>query len=156
MILDRLENAVMFRPLGRQIAAALDYLTTTDFRALPAGRYELDGAKLYAMVQRYTAKPAAGARWEAHRRYLDVQYVAEGAERIGWAPLTQEVAVETPYDAEKDVAFYRAAGDLLTIAQGTFAIFAPHDIHSPGLYLPPGKAADVLKVVVKVAWPLEA
>ncbi len=152
MILDRLENAAMYRPLSQQIEAALAYLAKTDFQSLSPGRYELDGDRLYAMVQRYATKPPAGGRWEAHRRYLDVQYVVEGTERIGWAPLEEKTAIETPYDAEKDVIFYRTAGDLLQLTAGTFAIFAPHDIHSPGLHASPTEPVDVLKVVVKVAW----
>ncbi|MHB8901630.1 MAG: YhcH/YjgK/YiaL family protein [Thermoguttaceae bacterium] len=152
MILDRLENAAMYRSLNPQIEAALAYLAKTNFQSVAPGRYELDGDRLYAMVQRYATKPHAGARWEAHRRYLDVQCVVEGTERIGWAPLEKKTEVETPYDAEKDVIFYRTTGDLLQVPAGMFAVFAPHDIHSPGLHASPTEPVDVLKVVVKVAW----
>ncbi|NLS91281.1 MAG: DUF386 domain-containing protein [Planctomycetaceae bacterium] len=152
MILDRLENAAIYRPINQRIEAALAYLAKTDFQSLAPGRYELDGDRLYAMVQRYATKPHSAARWEAHRRYLDVQYLVEGTERIGWAPLEKTTAVETPYDAEKEVIFYRTSGDLLQLTAGMFAVFAPHDIHAPGLHATPTEPVDVLKVVVKVAW----
>ncbi len=86
----------------------------------------------------------------AHRRYLDVQYVAEGTERIGYAPLTEQWKVVEPYDEAKDVAFYDARGDLIEVPAGSFAIFGPQDIHAPGLVggtLP--VVRGVLKVVVK-------
>jgi biofilm protein TabA len=149
MIIDRLDNAAMYAGLGPRIAAALDYLRRTDFTALPDGRYELDGDRLVAIVQRYRTKPPAGARWEAHRRYLDVQYVVQGVERIGYAPLLGSLAVETPYDAQKDIVFYAARGDLIEIPAGSFAIFAPQDVHSPSLTPNGSPPSDVLKVVMK-------
>jgi biofilm protein TabA len=150
MILDRLENAAAYEGLAPRIAAALRYLQGTDFAALADGRYELDGDRLFAIVQRYQTKPSADAAWEAHRRYIDVQYVVEGAERIGYAALRDGLRAAKPYDAEKDVAFFDARGDLFELAVGSFAIFGPQDVHAPGLAAGrPEAPGGVLKVVVK-------
>ena len=150
MILDRLENASMYRNLGARIAAALDYLGAMDTARLSPGRYELDGDRLFAIVQRYRTKPLVEALWEAHRRYLDVQYVAEGIERMGYVPWDARLAIRQPYDVGKDVIFFDAWGDLFEVAAGSFAIFAPQDVHAPGLAAgPSAEPADVLKVVVK-------
>jgi YhcH/YjgK/YiaL family protein len=150
MIIDRLENAAMYRPLGKRIAAALDYLRQTDFAKVADGRHEIDGDRLYVMVQQYQTRPLAEAVWEAHRQYLDVQYVIQGAERIGYAALRDNLTVQRPYDAQKDVIFYDASGDFVSLHVGDFAIFAPHDIHAPGLALSPaGALGNVRKAVVK-------
>jgi len=150
MILDRLENAAMYRALGPRIADALDYLRLTDFSKIADGRYELDGDRLVAIVQRYRTKPLAKARWEAHRRYLDVQYVVQGVERMGYAPLHDRMKVAQPYDAEKDLVFFDTPGDLFEVAAGSFAIFGPQDVHAPGLVGgSPPRVRDVLKVVMK-------
>jgi YhcH/YjgK/YiaL family protein len=150
MILDRLENAAIYRSLGTSIAMALDYLGRTDFSQMPEGRYELDGDRVFAIVQRYRPKPPAEARWEAHRQYLDVQYVAEGVERIGYAPLVDGLPVQLAYDSQKDVAFFDVRGDLVTVPAGSFAIFYPTDVHAPCLAAERSAAAvDVCKVVVK-------
>jgi YhcH/YjgK/YiaL family protein len=151
MILDRLEYASAYRGLGRRVVAALEYLAATDFRQVPLGRHELDGTALVAIVQRYTTKPAAEARWEGHRRYLDVQYVVEGGERFGYAPLRPEWTVVEPYDADRDIAFVRAQGSFFELSEGSFAILAPHDLHAPGLHLVESTPGEVLKVVMKVA-----
>jgi biofilm protein TabA len=150
MILDRIENAAMYRALDGTIRAALDSLRSVDFTRLPEGKHTLDGDRLFAMVQRYKPKPLAEIKWEAHRRYIDVQYVAAGAERIGWAALHEGVKVVEPYDAEKDVAMFDAKGDLLSVPAGYFTIFTPHDIHAPCL-CPADTAnpAEVWKIVVK-------
>lgn len=155
MILDELRNAAMYRSLGPGVAAALDYLASTDFRAVLLGRQELDGQRLFASLARYSTKPASDARWEAHRRYLDVQYVVDGEERIGWTPIAPELPIVEPYSAEKDLIFFDAAGPLVELRPGRFAIFAPHDVHAPGLHVLPKEVCEVFKVVVKVAWPLE-
>jgi YhcH/YjgK/YiaL family protein len=149
MILDRLENAALYRPLGARITLALDYLGRTDFSRIPEGRYELDGDRVYAVVQRYRPKPLAEARWEAHRQYIDVQFMAEGVERIGYAPLDEALPVERAYDSQKDVVFFVAQGDFLTVRAGDFAIFYPTDVHAPCLASQTPAPIDVCKVVVK-------
>ncbi len=153
LIVDLLTNAPFYRPLGPRIAAAFDYLGKTDFTSLPAGRYDLDGDRVFAIVQRYFTRPAKEATWEAHRRYLDVQYVAAGTERIGYIPLGPALSVRVPYDDQKDVIFFDARGDSFDVRAGMFAIFAPQDIHAPGLAAAPsGAPEEVLKVVVKCRW----
>jgi YhcH/YjgK/YiaL family protein len=150
MILDRLENAGLYRSMGANIASALDFLRRTGFSQMPVGRHEVDGDRVFAIVQRYRPKPLAQIVWEAHRRYVDVQYIAAGAERMGYAPLGDGLSVRQPYDAEKDAILFDAAGQLFTMLPGDFAIFAPCDVHAPGLAtdLPDG-AAEVCKVVMK-------
>jgi biofilm protein TabA len=150
MILDRLENAGLYRPLGANIALALDYLRRTDFSQMPLGRHEVDGDRVFAIVQRYQPKPLAQIVWEAHRNYVDVQFLAAGAERMGYVPLDDDLTVRQAYDAQKDAALFDTAGQLFTMSAGDFAIFAPHDVHAPGLELDvPASAAEVCKVVMK-------
>jgi len=150
MILDRLEHARMYRSVAVDIARALDYLQETNLRKLANGRHTLDGERLFAIVQRYRPKPAAEARWEAHRKYIDVQYIVDGCERMGYTYLRNELVVETPYDAQKDIIFYQAQGDLLEVPAGSFVIFTPHDVHAPGLTTErPAATREVCKVVVK-------
>ncbi len=150
MILDRLEHANAYRNLGPEIALALDYLQRTDVSKLANGRYEVDGDRVYVVVQRYRPKPLDEAKWEAHRKYLDIQYVVEGSERMGYAALTDDMPVEKDYDPQNDYVLYHAQGDFLAVPAGSFAIFAPHDVHAPSVAMGgPEPAADVCKVVVK-------
>jgi YhcH/YjgK/YiaL family protein len=150
MILDRLEHAMMYRSVGARVSAALNYLRRTDFSKLPEGRHELEGDRLFAVVRRYRTRAVQEARWEAHRHYLDVQYVVEGAERMGYAPLRDGLPVREPYNAATDLVFYDVRGDLFEVTAGGLAIFSPHDVHAPGLAAgEPPVVGDVLKVVVK-------
>jgi YhcH/YjgK/YiaL family protein len=150
MILDRLENAELYRPLGSKIALALDYLCRTDFSQVPNGRHQIDGDDVYVLVLRYRPKPLVEAMWEAHRQYVDVQYMAAGAERMGYAPLCNGMLVRTAYNPEQDGILYEAQGDFFEVRAGSFAIFTPHDVHAPGIASELADAsAEVCKVVAK-------
>jgi len=136
--------------LGAKLKLAFDYLCRTDFSQTPDGRYELDADGTFALVQRYRPKPSTAATWEAHRQYTDVQYVVEGTERMGYAPLNDRLAVCQAYDAESDVVFYNAEGSFFDVPAGSFVIFTPHDVHAPGLASDLAEhSKEVCKVVVK-------
>jgi YhcH/YjgK/YiaL family protein len=147
MILDHLENADVYRGIHPRIAAALDWLRQTDLAALPLGKTVIDGEHCFALAQEYTPKEASLLKFEAHRRYWDVQCVARGSERMGWAPLSQ-MSVSEPHDSERDVAFYRGQGQFVLVPAGYFTIFSPQDVHMPGVAAEP--LEPVRKVVVKV------
>ncbi|MCM2267748.1 MAG: YhcH/YjgK/YiaL family protein [Elusimicrobiales bacterium] len=150
MIAVKLENAARQAPRGEGLRKALEFLTRPGAAALPDGRYELDGEKVYALVQRYETLAQDRPRFEAHRKYIDVQFLAAGEEVIGWAPLSA-VGITEPYDGEKDVCFGFAAGAWtpVRLAAGELAILYPEDAHAPRLAA--GAPAQVAKIVVKVA-----
>ena len=148
MILDRLGNTDALRHLPPRVQAALDYLRRTNLAASPAGRQDIDGDRVFALVQDYETRPADRCAWEAHRKYLDVQHVVHGIERIGYASLASARERE-PYDPARDVAFFDPRADFVTLSPGMIAIFGPEDVHCPGVAA--GEPARVRKVVVKVA-----
>ena len=137
MIVDQLKNAAQYYALGAGIEKALRYLRDTDFSQVMPDRYDIDGDAVYALVQEYDSKPKSEGFWEAHHSYLDVQYVASGAEHMGYRPV--EGMEANPYDAEKD--FY-------TLRAGYFTILKPQDAHMPGMAIDAPRT--IKKVVVKV------
>jgi biofilm protein TabA len=147
MVFDRINNAHSYAPLGKLIARGLEYLKRTDLAALEPGRHEIDGVNVYALVSEYATKDRADGRWEAHRRYIDVQFVVRGTERIGYATVDRLEA--GPYDEQKDLMWLRGRGQFVTIEPGDFMILWPHDAHMPGIAL--DSPAPVKKVVVKIA-----
>jgi YhcH/YjgK/YiaL family protein len=149
MITDRLANADLYRNLHPRLTAALDWLRDTDLASLPLGKTVIDGEYLFALIQEYTPKPLELGKFEAHRRYWDVQYVARGEERMGWVNLA-DVSVSEPHSLERDVAFFTGGGSFFRIPAGSLAIFGPEDVHMPGVAPEEGPASSVRKVVVKV------
>ena len=148
MIADRLENAKLYSGASARLAKAFGHLAKLAAELPPDGKLELEGKEIYAIVQSYDTKPAAEKKWEAHRNYLDIQYVAEGKELMGWAP-AGKLAPAGDYNPEKDVVnFKEYAGTPVQVEAGCFALFFPEDGHQPGVQW--GASARVRKIVVKV------
>ena len=146
MIIDSLDNVSSYRGVAPRWWRAFDFLRSADLANLPLGRHDLDGDNLFALVQEYQTRDLAESKWEAHRRYCDVQYVASGRERMGVAPLSR-MNVVTPYDADKDVAFFDGPGDWIVLDANMFAIFTPNDVHRPCVAA--GASERVKKIVIK-------
>jgi len=149
MIVDRLENASLYLGLGPRIADALRYLQATDCSKLEVGKVLIQGDQLFALVQDNTTKPREQGVWEAHHKYVDVQFVASGVEEMGYANI-HTLTVKQPYDEKLEYALFAGAGSFVTVPAGSFAIFFPEDGHIPGCAAG-GQPASVRKVVVKVA-----
>ena len=134
----------------RDLTRALQALTDGTLAGLPLGRHEIEGDAIFALVQEYETKPREGVEWEAHRRYIDVQYVESGSEAIGWAPLAS-LQVTQEYKPEKDVLRLAGPGDFVTLGAEQCAVLYPPDAHMPGR-APTGSrggAEDVIKVKVE-------
>ena len=148
MIIDHIENALLYMGIGPRMQAAFAYLAKMNFATIAPGRYDIDGNNVYALVQQYETKPREKGVWEAHRRYIDVQYVAEGVEAMGYAPIGQLVVTQA-YSAKDDYGLFAGTGDFVTAHAGTFVVFFPEDAHMPCLAI--DTPATVRKVVVKLA-----
>ena len=149
MIVDKLENIGLYSVPGGRIYKALLYLKQNNFSEIKDGRYEIDGENIYASVSRYQTKPEQSGKWESHKKYIDVQFIAEGTERIGYSNLSGMI-IKEEYNEEKDVQFFEGTGDFITAGKNTFVILFQQDVHKPGIALEDNKPDEVLKVVVKV------
>ena len=152
MILDALDRLNVFLPLLPGLQPALSFLQRDDLKALPDGRYELDGDRVYALLQSYRTTSAEGGRLEAHRRYIDLQCLLAGRERCGYAALTGGLRPVKDYDPENDCAFFAGTCDFFTLTPTNFALFWPQDTHMPGRHFGKGPE-DVRKVVIKLRRP---
>jgi YhcH/YjgK/YiaL family protein len=133
--------------LADRLMLALRFLQEHDTTALAPGRIDLDGDNVFALVQHYETKPKAQGKWEAHRKYIDVQYLAAGAELMGYANLDHLQA--GPYDEDKDFLLAEGSGSFVRMHPGTFVILMPPDAHMP-MTAVDDIPAPVKKVVVKV------
>jgi len=147
MIIDHINNAGTYTGLGKDIATALTFLQTADLRHVEAGKYEIEGAGIYAIVNLYATQPMQSDRLETHRRYIDVHYMVEGMELIGYA-CAKHLSSE-PYDARRDVQLHAGRADYLLLREGMFAVMFPDDAHMPGIAAVTPQ--QVRKVVVKVS-----
>ena len=145
MIFDTLDNIKNYEGLGK-VYTALQFLSETDFTKMELGRYELSGDDIFYMVKRYETDPDKTIS-EAHKKYIDIQFMVQGEEVIGVAPICCE-KTETEAKPENDVWFYDCKTEPLTLIENSFMVLYPNDLHCPGVAV--NEPLSCLKVVVKV------
>ncbi|MBR5111558.1 MAG: YhcH/YjgK/YiaL family protein [Clostridia bacterium] len=128
--------------LGKNFAAAQDFLLSADFASLSLGRHDIDGDNVFVNIQEYTQEEKEPA-YEAHAAYADIQVVLQGSERFRWG-LGELGGLEGDFrpvtGVEKYVEF--------TLRENQLVIFLPGEPHAPGL--PEKGPAFCRKAVVKV------
>jgi biofilm protein TabA len=128
---------------------AFTFLKENDLSKMELKRYSIDGDNLYATVGESLTKNEEDAKFEAHRKYIDIQYVINGAEKMSIAPISMKKDVLIPYDPSKDVEFMTVNESFnFEATPGKFYIFFPSDIHRPSVKIDENK--NVRKVVVKI------
>ena len=147
MIIDKLSYSYLYSGFGKRINDALAYLIKTDFSKLKSGKYYIDSNNIFSLISEYRTKDETEGKLEAHKKYIDVQFVAKGSELIGYAPLKNQKII-TEYNEQNDIIFYEGDKSFIKVDEGMFAIFFPSDVHMPGIKCK--EKAYVKKVVVKV------
>jgi YhcH/YjgK/YiaL family protein len=82
MIIDKIENINLYKDINSRISKALDYIINTDLINLEPGKYDIDKENIFALINEYQTKPESEGKLEAHRKYIDVQYVIDGDYRL--------------------------------------------------------------------------
>lgn len=134
------------------IQKAVEWLKTNDLEHMEAGKYEIDGKKMYAMISDTKTEPVADRKPEAHKNYIDVQYLVTGEEKLGFVNISEEY-VPVTVNEEKDVLFYAhedIKGESFVNAKpGDFSVFFPSDIHRPGCAV--NEPMAIRKAIVKIS-----
>ncbi|MBE7707560.1 MAG: DUF386 domain-containing protein [Cyanobacteria bacterium SIG27] len=149
MIYDKLSNCEQYFALGEKFKKAFNFLKNTDFTSIEDGSYEIDGKDFYVNIQSLQTKPIEEKKWEVHRKYIDIQYVINGKEKMGYGILEDFKEVITPYDDKKDVEFLNGEKfNFVDVEENNFVIFYPNDVHAPMLAC--DEMMDIRKVIVKI------
>jgi YhcH/YjgK/YiaL family protein len=102
---------------------------------------------VFALINRDPGRGRGGARLEAHRKYIDIQFLVAGSEEIGWRPTAECRQVAEKYDASRDIMFFSDLSEAwINLPVGKFMIFYPDDAHAPL-----ASTGDNVKAVIKVA-----
>jgi len=147
MIFDKISNSKSYVNTHPLFAKAFAYLESYLKNPVSPGKYEICGEDLYVMVQDYETRDEG--LLEVHRKYIDIQCMVEGVEKMFYAQL-EDLEAETEYDEKADAQFLKDSDsclDFLFKAED-FAIFFPQDAHKPAMKLE--ENANVRKLVFKV------
>jgi YhcH/YjgK/YiaL family protein len=128
---------------------AFTFLKTSDLSKLEAKRYDIDGDNLFATISDYVTKNPETANFEAHRKYIDIQYIISGKEIMNAVPLSTVKEIVAPYDETKDIEFMTVSKFVnYNATPSNFFIFFPDQAHRT--QLKDGDNSKVRKVVIKL------
>jgi biofilm protein TabA len=153
MIYDGLSALGLYRGLSRGLDVLIDWLDGNDPASLPIGRTEILGEKVFANVMNARTRTLEDARFETHRRYMDVQMDLDGAE--GFMTTPGEVVPDGEFDVSSDKGYCHVSpgnADLLagTLEGGHFAVFVIGEPHMPNLVTEGAQVGPIKKICFKV------
>ena len=150
MIVDKIENASLYNGVSGQIAKALKILCSKEISTAAEGKHEVEGSRLFYLVQKYLTKPRNQGQMEAHKKYIDIQCVLDGQESIFVENLSS-CKLASVYNENDDAAMYEVPKSFSEVymSKGMFCILFPQDGHLPCCTAV--SESKVHKIVFKVA-----
>ncbi len=101
------------------------------------GRYDLNENGLFVNIQTYMTNPRENQKYEAHKRYIDVQYIINGKEGFCLEDMDKmdSSTIVAPYSEESDIMFFSnvTKGKYYELSSGEFLIMTPECAHMPGI-----------------------
>lgn len=153
MIIGHIDNCSFLDRLPERLKKGFELIRSGRFDKEEPGRYEIEGADMFVLVTEYDTMDTDKTMPETHQVYGEIQYVAAGGERMGWAPAGRPgQVVGKSYNPADDCEFYSECPDeaFFIVHPGMFAIFMPEDVHRPKTTLIAGKPERVRKYLVKI------
>lgn len=131
---------------------AFNFIKTQDLQAIKPGKYPIDGEEVFASVTANATKEYDKTTWESHRKYIDLQFVIDGGEKIGVCRI-DKATVTKPYDEAKDLINYTARGKVYTGGNGSYFLFFPNDAHRPNITTGGNNVEKKLVIKIRVVAP---
>lgn len=146
MIYDNIKNLNKYNEISANVK---DFLTGLSAET-PVGHYEID-ENIYVNIDIYNTKDIDNCKLEAHKKYIDIQMLIEGSERLDYISV-DGLDISEQYDDNRDVMFFETPDEPINSIQLTpfnFALIYPHEAHMPQINYN-NKTHSVKKVVVKI------
>jgi YhcH/YjgK/YiaL family protein len=153
MIYDKIENISQYFDTIPVLKKVEEFINEYNENEKPDGTYVIDGENLYAMVQtNQTRKYEEGFTFEAHLKYIDLQYIVSGVEEIRVSKLDRLEFNSQRYSYGEDIAFYDGEPMFnFTMDKGSFIMLYHNDAHMCGLSI--DEDVTVKKIVFKIIDP---
>ena len=134
--------------IHKKVEDALRYINKLNLAELELGTYHLD--KDYFMVQEYGTLTEKRKSFESHKKYVDIQYVIKGKEKIEISDI-EKMEMDTPYDVENDVILWKNPKQNMecVLSEGSYVVLYPENAHNPSISVG-NKSERVRKLVYKV------
>jgi len=128
MIYAKNSDALTYRGIHPNLDMALERITKEFLSSVGEERVEIKGSDVYATRFTYETIPEEESFFEAHKNYLDIHLMLEGAERVEIAP--PETLTEFDRVEANDFYAYRGEGQYrLVLSPGDFLVVFHNDAH---------------------------
>lgn len=135
------------------IVEAIRYCRETDVSQMGESKFLLKGEDFIVLICDRVTEAKEKKLPEVHRRYVELQFMAEGEELMGYYPDCGDNELLSDCLEEKDTLYYKenpnAEEVMLHMVPGTYAVFFPEDVHRP--FCQVKEPARVKKIVIKIA-----
>ena len=130
---------------------ALTFLENMDPATVQDEKFVIEEENIFGFVTTVNTEEVTSRRPESHARHIDIQFLLEGREKIGFIRKSSQLKVVTDELEEKDICFYdgNVEGEVfLDFKPGDFAVFFPEDVHRPQCIA--GENNRIRKSVIKI------
>ncbi|OOM78882.1 YhcH/YjgK/YiaL family protein [Clostridium sp. BL-8] len=149
MIIADLKDFKHYYKESDKMGRAFKFLQENDLQALETGKHLIEGEDIFALVQVYTTKESGLCRFESHKRYIDIQFIVSGIEKMSYLPIHKLILAEDDLIKSDKALYKNASGNDLIVNEGQFVVFYPEDGHKACIAI--DDPCQVKKIVLKVA-----
>ena len=146
MIIDNIKNIEFYSAIVQHLDEVSGFLKNNNLKEIQPGKYTLSEDIFYYCFE-YTTKENVPAG-ECHQTYCDLHILVCGEENVGVNTSLQQSEIGH-YDSVNDYSLVKATFNYMTLKEGHFAIFFPHEGHATGLATN-GSPMDIKKLVFKI------
>ena len=146
MIVDNIKNIAKYEGFVEGMGEVIEFHKQNNIADYPCGKHIISD-DIYVSLQEYNTKNEEDALPEAHRKYIDVQIMAYGKEKMGYADYSL-MSENIAYDSETDLEFLNGEVEYLTASPDNFFVFYPNDAHKPAIKI--GTNEKVKKAIFKL------
>lgn len=147
MIYDKISNIREYKEIPAEV---IDFIEGLNSETFP-GHYEIN-SDIFANIDCYETKLSGNGKLEAHKKYIDIQMLLAGEERLDYIDVS-ELKISEPYNSDRDVMFFEKTDKFLNsvkLSYGNFILLYPHEAHQPQMAI--DESQKVKKVVIKILY----
>ena len=157
MIFTNVNDEVQNKRLAKDIQFCIEYAKKNENKILSLvnGSYDVGYNNIKMNLGKYFTKSENEKFWESHKKYLDVQIMINGTEKVAINDI-RDMEVKS-FDEERDLTILEGdkAFDII-MKTGDVLVFFPNDVHKPELNVSENDdSGNIRKIVTKVVFKIE-
>ena len=157
MIITNVNNEIQNKSLAKDIRFCIEFAKKNENKILSLvnGSYDVGYNNIKMNLGKYFTKSENEKFWESHKKYLDVQIMINGTEKVAINDI-RDMEVKS-FDEERDLTILE--GDKafnIIMKTGDVLVFFPNDVHKPELNVSENdNSGNIRKIVTKVVFKIE-